>query len=70
MGRVVRSPAAGKHAWHPTTKRRGSFLTIKSRAQELSWWYWSVTGILVTGALIRCPLGFTPAIGLIVDLPF
>ncbi len=33
------------------------------RLQELAWWYWLVTLLLLTGALAGWPLGFIPVIG-------
>jgi len=38
--------------------------SIRSRAREMSWWYWLTTGLFLAGALFGWPLGFTPAIGL------
>ncbi len=35
-----------------------------NRVQELSWWYWLATGVLLGGALWACPLGVAPVIGL------
>ncbi len=41
-------------------------MTTMTRTQEMSWWYWLATGLLLAGALAGCPLGFAPAIGLTV----
>jgi len=38
--------------------------SIVSRMREISWWYWSMTGVFLAGALSDYPLGFAPAIGL------
>lgn len=36
-----------------------------TRMNEIAWWYWLVTGVLLAGALAGYPLGFAPAIGLV-----
>jgi len=41
-------------------------MNMMTRTQEMSWWYWPATGLLLAGALADCPLGFAPAIGLTV----
>ena len=36
------------------------------RLQELSWWYWLATLLLLAGALAGWPMGYAPVIGLTV----
>jgi hypothetical protein len=35
------------------------------RFNDLSWWYWTATALLLAGSLAGCPLGLTPVVALV-----